>query len=221
MIVLSAAALGSPHQPETFDIELDRVFEEALPNRMLPGHRGWVVASRRAMAGASSVVDIVGGWACDAQSLTILDAPLWSCQGIAIARYPGGESAGPTAVPTAGSPLAALRAALAREELRILAVAATWCHDFLSSRRSGSQRLSSHPAVKLALARLTADVWVLRAADPVSTIQTPEGRAWLIDEVDSAANQVIKLAGGRAMLRGHAVQLQALLLLLNRTYLEG
>jgi hypothetical protein len=217
VIVLSAAALGSPHQPETFDIELDRVFAEALPERTLPGHRGWVVASRRAMAGASSVVDMVGGRALDAESLTVLDAPLWSCQGIALARYPGGESA----IPTVGSPLAALRAALAREELRILAVAATWCHDFLSSRRSGSQRLSSHPAVKLALARLTADVWALRAADPASTIQTPEGRAWLIDEVDSAANQVIKLAGGRAMLRGHAVQLQALLLLLNRTYLEG
>jgi hypothetical protein len=217
VIVLSAAALGSPHQPETFDIDLDRVFEEALPERMLPGHRGWVVASQRAMAGAGGVVDVVGGWALDAEGLTVLDAPLWSCQGIAMARYAGSESA----VPTVGSPLTAFRAALAREELRILAVAATWCHDFLSSRRSGSQRLSSHPAVKLALARLTADVWALRAADPVSTIQTPEGRAWLIDEVDSAANQVIKLAGGRAMLRGHAVQLQALLLLLNRTYLEG
>jgi hypothetical protein len=217
VIVLSAAALGSPHQPETFDLDLDRVFEEALPERRLAGHRGCVVASHRAMARASSVVDLVGGWELATERLTVMDAPLWSCQGIAIARYPDNEAV----APTVASPLAVLRAALAREELRILAVAATWCHDFLSSRRSGSQRLSSHPAVKLALARLTADVWALRAADPVSMIQTPEGRACLIDEVDSAANQVIKLAGGRAMLRGHAVQLQALLLLLNRTYLEG
>jgi hypothetical protein len=216
-MLLAAAMLGSPHQPETFDIDLDGVFAEALPGRKLPGHRGWVVASQRAMDGASGVVDMTGGWELDRESLTVMAAPLWSCEGIAIARYPGGEAA----VPTDGSSLAALRSALAREELRILAEAATWCHDFLSTRRSGSQRLSSHPAVKLALARLTADVWALRAADPVSTIQTPEGRAWLIDEVDSAANQVIKLAGGRAMLRGHAVQLQALLLLLNRTYLEG
>lgn len=217
MTAPAATEIRSPHQPETFDLELDRLYAETLPDRMLPGHHGWVVATAEAAAAAEGVVDLAAGRELDRSALTVLDAPLWSHQGIALARYfPGG----PAETSSSARP-AAFRLALVREELRALAAATRWCQDFLASRRTGGQRLSGHPAVRLAMARATADVWALQAVDLPSTIDTPGGRAWLVDEIDSAANQLIKLAGGRAMLRGHAVQLQSLLLLLNRTYLEG
>jgi hypothetical protein len=146
----------------------------------------------------------------------LLDAPLWERQGLGIAAYHEVARGA-----RRGASLHRLREVAIEEQLRAVGAAVRHCERFLAGRQTGSQRLASHPAVAHNLARLIADAAALTSANFTAGLRAPAGRAWLTAEIDAVVAQAIKLAGGRSLLAGQAVQLRMLLLTFNRLYLEG
>jgi hypothetical protein len=140
---------------------------------------------------------------------------MWEHAGYSIVSYPCpqpplGESA----------LISRFRCALVAEEMRVLREAVEWCRQFLASRTSGDQPLTHLPAVAQAQASLVRDLHLLRHVDLADCLATPGGRRLVCEQVESACERLIKLVGGRAMLRGHMVFVTTLFTTLNRLYLE-
>jgi hypothetical protein len=177
---------------------------------LLAPHR-WLTDSRYV------IVDMERELPLELRSLRLLPNPVWEQQGLCVASYAAHADAD---LLSAGALLCRFRLALIRGQLDALHRAVDWCHSFLSSRSIGEQRLGQHPAVMLSLGRVVRDLYALQCADLTDYLGAQSDRTWLIEEIDTVAEQLIKLAGGRAMLSGQMVQLRTVLLTMNRLYLE-
>ena len=198
-----------------FTFDFARVYG-VLGRDRVPGRGGLAIAPRGWLTPPHRILDLADGHLVSPHDVLAVDNPMWKRQGIGVASYRRSTPAG------AANPglLGEFRAELADEQRRLLSSALSWCQEFLSGRRAGAQRLSSHPVVSQAVARLVCDAVTLTTADLTATLATTPGRGWFVDEVDTMANELIRLAGGRAMLSGQMVHLRMLLLTLNRAYME-
>ncbi len=206
------------YRTEQFQLDFSVVYTASLGDNRLPGHRGWVLAPECWLRDETyEVVDLWSGMPVPARQVTLVNNPVWQRRQLAVARYSFTDDTGRNEPHVL---LARFRQALVDEQIRVIRAASNWCREFLASRTIGTQTLGSHPAVAQVMAALVRDVYALNAGVRATQLDTPGWRAWLIDEVDSIGEQLIKLAGGRAMLDGQMVYLRTLLLTLNRLYLE-
>lgn len=207
------------YQPQQFQFRFARAFAESLPAKCLPGHRGWIFVPRSWLADETyRVLDLMTGQALEPQALAWVNHPLWQRHDFGIARYALLER---QSSERKQDLLTTFRQALIGEQLSVLRRAEEWCQEFLSSRTVGSQKLSMYPPVSHMLARVVRDLYALDTGDLSACLAAPGGGAWLTEEIDAICEQLIKLAGGRAMLSGQMVYLRTLFLTLNRTYLEN
>lgn len=206
------------YRPEQFQFDFTQVLAVRSQEPWLPGYRGWVFAPQPWLSDNSyEIIDLWSGQTISRGAITFLSNPLWQRLQLGIAYYLPVVN---TVAPNKGhSILLNFRLALIEEQMRLIGVAANWCQEFLGSRVIEKQVLSSHPVVAQLIARLIRDVYALNTFDR-ACLAIGSGRHWLIDEIDSIGEQLIKLVGGRAMLSGQMVYLRTLFLTLNRLYLE-
>jgi hypothetical protein len=197
---------------DQFQLDLASVIAECRADLWLPGYRGLVFAPRLWLNDDRyQIVDLEQEARIEREYVAEVCNPLWEQQGFCVARYPWKLEAH---VSRSETLLQRYRSALVRAELHTLSLAVDWCHTFLSSRTLGAQRLSQNPVVVQAFGRVVRDLYALQAPEACGDAHR------YTEEVDDVAEQLIKLAGGRAMLGGHMVQLRTTLLTMNRLYLE-
>jgi hypothetical protein len=207
------------HQPKQFQFDFLATLAECRQDSWLPGYRGRVFVPRIWLEDDThTIIDLESGHGVERSAVTCLNNPLWQQHGLAVGCYPTAPDAPvPGQIPEL---LTTFRLALVNEQTRVLRKAVEWCQAFLSSRPHGRQTLSSHPVVSQMLAMLIRDAYALMTIDR-TWFDTAGGRHYAVDAIDSVCEQLIKLAGGRAMLCGQMVHLRTLFLTLNRLYLEG
>ena len=207
------------YRPEQFLFDFRQVYDACRPDRWLPGYRGWVFAPQPWLEGGGyAIVDLGDGREVAAEDVILRRNPLWQRQQLGVAWYPPRDV---IAAPDEACQFRLrFRSAVVGHEIDLIRAATDWCQCFLAARTSGKHGLAHHPVVAQMSAGLVRDVYALGAADLDACLVTPGGRRWLTDEVDSICGQLIKLAGGRAVLSGQMVYLRTLFLTLNRLYLE-
>ena len=208
------------YQPQQFQLRFGQIFAESLPAQCLPGYRGAVFVPQSYLAsGTYRLYDLASGQSLTLQAVTEENNPLWQRHGMAVARYtpPPNLEQGEKQEKL----LRGFQCALVQEQCAILSQAEQWSYEFLSARTIGTQKIVSYPPVSHLLAKVVRDRYALSTCNIAASLAQPGGGAWLTEEIDAICEQLIKLVGGRAMLRGQMVYLRMLFLLLNRIYLEN
>lgn len=209
-----------PLRVAAVELDLTAAFARALGAPYVPGRRGLALAPEALLADlGSGVIDLVGGQRIDPTQLTVVENPVLSRWGLAAVRYPSPDPGLVAPTERDSRLLRALRVAILEEERVTLGRAVRWCQDFLSSRRTGGHKLSTHPNVAYQMAALVAAASALAAVDLPATLGTEAGRGWLVCNLDEAHEQLTRMVGGRSMLAGNMVQLRAVTLTVNRLYI--
>ena len=143
---------------------------------------------------------------------TLINHPVFIQEGWVIGQI----AAQAQPVSSGGLDIELFRQALLRAELRQLSRYLEQTHVYLKSRDDGTHTLDNHPVLEQAQAQVISELHKARVI--LEQSNPSEMYHLIIEAIDQAALILIKIIGGRAMLKGQAVQLRTLFKLINKLF---
>jgi alkylation response protein AidB-like acyl-CoA dehydrogenase len=143
---------------------------------------------------------------------TLINHPVFTQEGWVIGKI--AEQA--QAVNDEGMDFQLFSQALLSAQLQLLNRCLEQTHVYLKSRDDGTHTLDNHPVLEQAQAQVISE---LHRARVILDQSNPTPMYHLaVEAIDQAALILIKIIGGRAMLKGQAVQLRTLFKLINKLF---